>query len=109
MKLEIPLTTVVQGRDITVKVLKKKLFVGIKGQPPIIDGELHRDVKNEETTWQLDEEGKTIEITLEKESDIFWWTQLMTTDPEIKLPRESEFNKHGYKTEKVKVPKPKRK
>jgi hypothetical protein len=39
----------------------------VKGQPPVIDGELYGDIKLEESTWVL-EDGKTIFITLEKVS-----------------------------------------
>lgn len=105
MKLKIPLANAVRTRDINVKALRKKLFVSVKGQPAIIDGELQGEVKNQDTTWQLDDEGRTLVINLEKSKSEDWWNRLMTTDPEVKLPRETEFNKMGYRTEQVKVPK----
>jgi hypothetical protein len=43
----------------------------VKGQPPIIDGELHSDIKLEESTWVL-EDGKTVFITLEKVGERAW-------------------------------------
>jgi hypothetical protein len=48
-----------------VEFHKKHLTCGVKGQPPIIDGELHSEIKLEESTWVL-EDGKIVFITLEK-------------------------------------------
>lgn len=72
----------VRPRDIIVKIGKKSLVAGIKGQPPIIDGELHGDVKTEESMWVL-QDGKIIVITLEKLKGMNWWSRLVSTDPEI--------------------------
>lgn len=77
-----PLAITVRPRDCTVKIGKKSLFVGIKGQPAIIDGELHGEVKTEDSMWVL-QDGKTIVINLEKLKGMNWWNQLVTTDPEI--------------------------
>jgi len=48
-----------------VNLKKKHIFVGIKGQPPILDDELQHEIKLEETTWLL-EDGKTFLINIEK-------------------------------------------
>lgn len=77
-----PLSISVRPRDVTVKIGKKTLSVGVKGQPPIIDGELHGEVKTEESMWVL-QDGKMIVINLEKLKGMNWWNQLVTTDPEI--------------------------
>lgn len=52
-------------RDVIVNLKKKHIFVGIKGQPPILDDELQYEIKLEETTWLL-EDGKTFLINIEK-------------------------------------------
>ncbi len=39
--------------------------VGLKGHPPIIDGDFPKDCKVEESTWTL-EDRKTIVVQLEK-------------------------------------------
>jgi len=52
-------------RDVIVNLKKKHIFVGIKGQPPILDDELQHEIKLEETTWLL-EDGKTFLINIEK-------------------------------------------
>ncbi|KAJ4438842.1 hypothetical protein ANN_14795 [Periplaneta americana] len=67
-KLRVPINVnfTLRPRDLIVDFQKKHLKCGIKGQTPIIDGELHSDIKLEESTWVL-EDGKTVFITLEKE------------------------------------------
>jgi hypothetical protein len=52
-------------RDVIVNLKKKHIYVGIKGQPPILDDELQHEIKLEETTWLL-EDGKTFLINIEK-------------------------------------------
>lgn len=63
-QVTVPLPGTLRTRDLDVQIQKKKLKVAIKGQPPIIDGELHKEVKLEESTWTL--EGKSMLINLEK-------------------------------------------
>lgn len=72
----------VRSRDVTVKIGKKSLYVCVKGFPPIIDGELHAEVKTEESMWLL-QDGKTIVINMEKLKGMNWWSRIVTTDPEI--------------------------
>lgn len=55
----------VKPRDVVVKITKKHLTAGIKGQPPIIDGELPHEVKMEESTWVI-EDGRILLLNLEK-------------------------------------------
>lgn len=54
-------------KDVEVSIGKKHLKCGVKGQPPIIDGELPSEVKLEESTWVI-EDGKVLLINLEKVS-----------------------------------------
>lgn len=55
-------------KDVAVTMTKKRLTCGIKGQPPIIDGDFPHEVKVEESTWVI-EDGKLLLINLEKVSD----------------------------------------
>lgn len=56
---------VVHSRDIVVDMQKKHLKVGLRGHPPIIDGELYNEIKLEESTWVL-QDSKFLLINLEK-------------------------------------------
>ena len=53
--IRIPVPSNVKGRMLKVEVEKKRIYVGIKGQKPIIDGELDAEVV--ESMWTL---GKVI-------------------------------------------------
>lgn len=44
----------IKGKDLNVVVQQKHLKVQVKGQTPIIDGELPEKVNSEETIWTLD-------------------------------------------------------
>jgi CS domain len=70
-----------RARDVVVKIGKKTLAVGLKGQAPIIDGELCAEIKLEDTLWVID--GKSVVVTLEKVNKINWWDRLVSTDPAI--------------------------
>lgn len=84
MQLKIPFNVpfALRARDIVVNIGKKTLKVGIKGQEPVIDGELCAEVKQEESLWVI-QDNKTVVITLEKINRMNWWSRLVTTDPEI--------------------------
>ncbi len=70
-----------KSRDCVVNITKKTLKVGLKGQTPVIDGDLNADIKVEDSLWTIDK--NTIVVTFEKINQMSWWDRLMKTDPEI--------------------------
>ncbi|XP_016966438.1 nuclear migration protein nudC [Drosophila biarmipes] len=82
LKIPFNVSFALRARDLVVSIGKKSLKVGIKGQEPIIDGELCAEVKQEESVWVL-QDSKTVMITLDKINKMNWWSRLVTTDPEI--------------------------
>ena len=84
LELKIPfnVTFALRSRDLIVNITKKSLKVGVKGQEPIIDGELCAEVKADECVWVL-QDSKTVIVTLEKVNKMSWWDRLVTTDPPI--------------------------
>ena len=62
-------------------ISKKALKVGLKNQPPIIDGALNADIKTEDSLWTIDK--NVIVITFEKINQMSWWDKLVASDPPI--------------------------
>ncbi|KAG9301670.1 hypothetical protein G9A89_016741 [Geosiphon pyriformis] len=71
-----------RSRDLVVTIKKKHLTVGLKGKPFIIDGELCKEIKVEDSTWTIEDQ-KEIYIHLEKLHGTEWWRNVITTDPPI--------------------------
>lgn len=49
----VPVPKGTRGKDLSVVIQKKKLSVGLKGQEKILDGELCKNVKVDDSTWTL--------------------------------------------------------
>lgn len=54
-----------KAKDLVVDFGKKHLKVGIKGRPPIIDGDIYAEIKIESATWVI-EDKKAVVLAFEK-------------------------------------------
>ncbi|CAK7206015.1 hypothetical protein SEUCBS139899_008798 [Sporothrix eucalyptigena] len=91
---DLDLTTVIPGnlkaRDLVIEIKKTALSVGIKGQEPIVKGELFQAVLLDDSTWTLttNPDGtKTIEVHLDKVNKMEWWPHVVKTAPKIDVTR----------------------
>ncbi|KAA1116289.1 hypothetical protein PGT21_008136 [Puccinia graminis f. sp. tritici] len=80
--LNIPVPPGTKARDLVVEIKKSKLKVGLKGKEPIMDGTLCKEIKQEESTWTLDD-NKEINLHLEKINQMSWWENVLTHHPKI--------------------------
>ncbi|GFY83422.1 HSP20-like chaperones superfamily protein [Actinidia rufa] len=80
--INIPVPPGTTSRFITFEIKPNHLKVGLKGQPPIIDGELFQSVKVEDCFWSLEDQ-KSISVLMTKQNQMNWWKSLVKGDPEI--------------------------
>lgn len=97
-----------KARDCVVEIKKQHLKVGIRGQAPIIDGELHAEIKTEDSQWTLQdskdlvicfekvsavgEEGDNVNLSPLQQNGMTWWSRLVSTDPEINTQKVQPEN-----------------
>ncbi|XP_066371397.1 protein BOBBER 1-like [Miscanthus floridulus] len=78
----IPVPQGTKSRFVVFDIKKDHLKVGLKGQPPIIDGELYKPIKVDDCFWSI-EDGKTLSILLTKHNQMEWWKSVIKGDPEV--------------------------
>lgn len=99
LDLVVPVAKGTRARDLSVTIQKKKLSVGLKGKDPILNGELCKDIKVEESTWTvgqyllafsirsvnrlISEDQEAVHIHLEKLNKQQWWENVLTHHPKI--------------------------
>jgi hypothetical protein len=60
--------------------------VGLKGQPPILEGELPFDVKPDDSMWNL-ADGRLLELSLAKQDAMRWWPHVLQGEPQINIQK----------------------
>ncbi|KAL6606933.1 hypothetical protein ACP70R_042586 [Stipagrostis hirtigluma subsp. patula] len=80
--ITVPVPEGTKSRFVVCEIKKDHLKVGLKGQPPIIDGELYKPVKVDDCFWSI-EDGKALSILLTKHNQMEWWKSVIKGDPEV--------------------------
>ncbi|CDJ68242.1 nuclear movement domain-containing protein, putative [Eimeria necatrix] len=78
----VPIGTGVRAAQCSVKITGSRLTVGLKGQPPILDGEFSQKVHADDCMWTLEDQN-TVHLSLEKVDRMRWWSCVLKGDPEI--------------------------
>lgn len=99
--ITVPVPKGTRAKNLNVVIAKKKLSVGLKGQEPIFEGELCKEIKVEDSTWTvgkhlntifslhpettivLQEDQEKVFIHLEKVNQMTWWENVLTHHPKI--------------------------
>ncbi|KAG5989895.1 hypothetical protein E4U52_005137 [Claviceps spartinae] len=79
-----------KSRDLVVDIKKQSLSAGIKGQDPVIKGDLPHAIHVDDSTWTLSSNPdgtKTVEIYLAKVNKMEWWAHVVTTAPTIDVTK----------------------
>ncbi|KAK8537189.1 hypothetical protein V6N13_042137 [Hibiscus sabdariffa] len=80
--VNVPVPSGTRSKFVVCEIKKNHLKVGLKGQPPVIDGELFQAVKPDDCYWSI-EDNRSISILLTKHNQMEWWKSLVKGDPEI--------------------------
>lgn len=80
--INIPVPTGTKSKFVVCDIKKNHLKVGLKGQPPIIDGELYRPIKPDDCYWSIEDQS-SLSILLTKQDQMEWWKSVVKGDPEI--------------------------
>ncbi|KAH0838265.1 nuclear movement protein nudC [Lanmaoa asiatica] len=78
----VPVQRGTRARELEVTIQKKKLSIGLKGKDKILDGELCKEIKVEDSTWTLEDQ-ESILIHLEKVNKQQWWENVLTHHPKL--------------------------
>jgi hypothetical protein len=78
------------SKMLDVDYSNKRLKVGVKGQPSIINGELHKRIIVDDSLWTF-EDGEVV-LNLQKENKMEWWKCVIVGDPEINTQKVQPEN-----------------
>lgn len=82
VNVNVPVPNGTKSRFVICEIKKNHLKVGLKGQLPIIEGELYRPVKPDDCYWSLEDQS-SLSILLTKHDQMEWWKCLVKGEPEI--------------------------
>ncbi|KAK7282575.1 hypothetical protein RIF29_11472 [Crotalaria pallida] len=91
VNVNVPILEGTKSRFVTCEIKMNYLKVGLKGQPPIIEGDLFKPVKPDDCYWTI-EDHKSISILLTKQDQMKWWKSLVKGDPEIDTQKAEPEN-----------------
>ncbi|CAI0412833.1 unnamed protein product [Linum tenue] len=83
----VPVPHGTKSRFVVCDIKKNHLKIGLKGQPPILEGELYKPIKVDDCYWSIGmvstEDQNTISVLLTKHDQMEWWKSLVKGGPEI--------------------------
>jgi len=96
LQVTVPVPAGTKAKFLTVDIQKKRLKVQVKGQDAIVDGELEKSVKLEDSIWSIEDNptgsNRLVSITLTKTNQMEWWKTVIVGDPEINTQKVEPEN-----------------
>jgi hypothetical protein len=89
VRVRIPVGTT--SKQVICEFKKTKWVFGLKGQPPMIDGELYGEVQTDDCVWTM-EDKTTVLVSFTKRSDMEWWDCVVKGDPKIDTKKVTPEN-----------------
>ncbi|GAA5945392.1 hypothetical protein JCM3775_003880 [Rhodotorula graminis] len=80
--VSVPVPPGTRGKQLDVVLRKDSIRVGLKGEPPVIEGTFPKEIKVDDSTWTLDD-SREVTISLEKVDQQSWWPHVVTSAPKI--------------------------
>ncbi|GAA5991260.1 hypothetical protein JCM10908_003226 [Rhodotorula pacifica] len=78
----VPVPAGTRGKQLDVVLRKQYIKVGVKGQEPVIEGDMPYEIKVDDSTWTLDD-SREVTVSLEKQNQQVWWAHVVTSAPKI--------------------------
>jgi hypothetical protein len=108
VNVSFPVPAALKGKDVVFDITRTRLKVGVRGAQPIVDGDLHEEIKTDEATWTLEQGaggGKFINVYFEKKNNMGWWSTVIKGDLEINtkkvVPENSKLSDLDGETRKT--------
>ncbi|KAG4098441.1 HSP20-like chaperone [Neocallimastix lanati (nom. inval.)] len=79
--ITVPIPKGTRAKQLDIKIEKKHLKAGLKGQEPIMEGELCALIHVDDSVWLVDND--ELHIHLEKYNKMEWWKNVLTHHPAI--------------------------
>eukprot|EP00898_Chlorokybus_atmophyticus_P003267 jgi/Chlat1/3941/Chrsp26S00308 len=91
VNVTMPIPAGTKARFVDCVIKKDYIKAGLKGQPPVLDGALHKPVLPDDCFWSI-EDGNTLNIFLSKVNQMEWWNCIQQGHPEINTQKVEPEN-----------------
>merc|ERR1711988_10335 len=94
LTVTVPVPKGIKGKEVICDIESSKIKLGVKGQEPILEGNLQKKVNAEDAIWTLEPNpaGKCIVVTLEKSNQMEWWSAVVEGEQEINTKKVEPEN-----------------
>jgi len=82
IEVRVPVPFGTKSKDLAVDMKQKRLKVGLKNKPAIVDDALFKTIKVNDSTWTI-EDSKVLVLQLSKINQMEWWSKLIESEEEI--------------------------